>query len=624
MTTVRWTRLVAVTLLAAGCGSNLANNDGGGGGASGSAGTTGAGGRAGSSASGVGGTSAAAGTTGGAGTTGAAGAGAAAGTTGAAGGGAGTTGAGGGAGRGGTTGTGGTTGAAGTVGNAGSTGSAGTGGVPAAGHRVFQGDALVLTSGPACTMEAGATSDRWCAFFAPNPTNNGLSLFVVNVTQASRGVTVACGAPDPNCLRLTNNYYAGDLLDPPDPYHGALFQGDTLVYYDATTGTPFAWRPGLTEARSLYTRTQSTGDLLLCIPASRGTAVLCLRDLPLQASPMMYIQSEVLAGRVDGTTTPLLQPVENVISVNINDPQYDRFSYGFPVPGTPRIAWSSRATPTGPEILKTQEIGNDATRVTVASDVHYWQVAPDGSRWYWMSGVADATLAGTLQSAPFPGGAGPTTILADTLEFGFATPTRLVTVNTAGALSVIPDPVAAPGTSTSLDTGVLGMLRLSSQGHVAYYKNYLDSLQVTDLYVKKSDGTGACTISATNNVDYRLAQFSPDAGGLLWGQIATGEHGMYTRTADCSVTTVANNIALLGAVGNRAVLFGDMFNATEVTYALQFRDVLAGNTLGAGSTLLAGSVGSQDVAGPGPGPLIYTVNAPIASAGSVFVRAFSP
>jgi hypothetical protein len=621
MITIRWTRWLVVTLVAAGCGSNIANGDGGGGatgsaGSAGGAGATGAAGRGGSGGTGVGGATAAAGTTGAAG---AAGSAAAAGTTGAAGGGAGTTGAaGGGAGRGGTTGVAGSTGAAGTI------GAAGTGGVPAAGYRVFQGDALVVTSGPACTTEAGATSDRWCAFFAPNPTNNGLSLFVVNVTQASRGVTVACGAPDPNCLRLTNNYYAGDLLDPPDTYHGALFQGDTLVYYDATTGTPFAWRPGLTEARSLYTRTQSTGDILLCIPASRGTAVLCLRDLPLQASPMMYIQSEVLAGRVDGTTTPLLQPVENVISVNVNDPQYDRFSYGFPVPGTPRIAWSSRATPTGPEILKTQELGNDATRVTVASDVHYWQVSPDGARWYWLSGVADATLAGTLQSAPFPGGAGPTTILANTSEFVFATSTRLVAVTTTGALSVIPDPVGAPATSTSLDTGVLGMLRLSSQGHLAYYKSYFDTLQVTDLHVKKSDGTGACTISATNNVDYRLVQFSPDAGGLLWAQIATGEHGMYSRTADCGVTTVANNIALLGAVGNRAILFGDTFNVTDLTYSLHFRDVLAGSTLAAGATLLAGSVGSQDVAGPGPGPLIYTVNTPIPSAGSVFVRAFSP
>ena len=71
------------------------------------------------------------------------------------------------------------------------------------------------------------------------------------------------------------------------------------------------------------------------------------------------------------------------------------------------------------------------------------------------------------------------------------------------------------------------------------------------------------------------------------------------------------------------MLFGDTFNGTTLSYSLHFRDVLAGDNLAAGQTSIANSVGSYDVAGPGAGPLIFTINAGNASDG-VFVRAVAP
>src|SRR6185436_12298498 len=176
---------------------------------------------------------------------------------------------------------------------------------------------------------------------------------------------------------------------------------------------------------------------------------------------------------------------------------FAHFQPGFPVPGSNTVAWSSRATGTGPEILKMQTIGNDASRATVASNINNWSGSPDGTRWYWISALNETSGAGVLQSSPFPGGASPVAIAPTVLQYDFPTRTSLLVVNgdTAKSMVAFADPVGAPTASVSIDTGVIAFVALSKQGHAAYVKTVSTNAGGTtfsDLLVKKSDGTGAC------------------------------------------------------------------------------------------------------------------------------------
>src|SRR6185503_11848610 len=140
----------------------------------------------------------------------------------------------------------------------------------------------LLNAGPPCTFEAGATGDRWCGFFADTTTSPvSVELHVVNVTKAAAGVPITCGASDANCLKLAGASYQ-------DESHPEFFQGDTLVYYD-TTGTPFGWRPGMPEGRPLAVADSRTKDLSLCVAAIKGTAVTCLRVLPLDMQTVQNV-----------------------------------------------------------------------------------------------------------------------------------------------------------------------------------------------------------------------------------------------------------------------------------------------------------------------------------------------
>jgi len=159
---------------------------------------------------------------------------------------------------------------------------------------VFSGQqAALLDFGIPCTNEEGATSDRWCAFFTPSvsmPLN--AALFVIDVTKAAAGVAITCSATDPNCLKLTDSF--GE-----DENHPALFRGDTLVYYDSTTGTPLGWRPGMTAGKVLVTL-DADADAV-CTPSSKGSAISCLRLLPtaMQTDPSNTVLVDILAGHIE-------------------------------------------------------------------------------------------------------------------------------------------------------------------------------------------------------------------------------------------------------------------------------------------------------------------------------------
>jgi hypothetical protein len=499
------------------------------------------------------------------------------------------------------------------------TGGAGApdGGVVVGGAVVlFPGTSSLLDLGPSCTGEVGATGDRWCAFLSLSAaTGNTIDLYVVNVSRALAGTAISCGGSDPNCLLLTGSFAE------PDNLHAALFQGDTLVYFDGT-GTPWAWRPGMSAARRLVVASASTGDVLACQPSTKGTTVVCLRDLPTQTSTTL-IQSDLLAGRVDATADPPLARIDTVISANMADTDYTRFSIRFPAPGSGYVAWSSRATASGPEILKVQQVDSASSRVTVATDVHGWDVSPDGLRWYWLSKFNGMTSAGTLQTAPFPGGAGPTAVMANAVQFAFPSPTSLIALNASGTLAGVIDALGAPTRLTTIDSGVIGALAVSGQGRVAYVKNF-DGMSLTDLYVKKADGTGpVCTLSAAVDTAYTSFQFATGLDAAVWARSNAGAFdALYARLTDCTTAAVAPGVSALTPVADRAVMFLDQLDSTANTGSLRFRGVAAGGALGAGAaTLISDQVGSFDVAPASPPAVIYTVNAGGADDG-VYLRGF--
>jgi len=510
---------------------------------------------------------------------------------------------------------------AGSAGGAG--GTAGTSGPPMpSGTMVFQGDeAILLDLGPACTGEVGATGDRWCAFLV-GPDTAPRPLFVVNVTKAAAGTSITCGTTGANCLMLTATSAEDDL-------HPIGFQGDTLVYYDATA-TPFGWRPGMTAGRMLAVANPTTADVLACTPSSKGTAIVCLRDLPdaMQPDPANTLLSDVIAGKLDDAANPPLVKVDTVISANLADGDVPRFQMGFPVPGGNTVAWSARATAAGPEILKTQTLGAAIAPVTVASDVHNWTASPDGSRWYWMSQVSASTGAGILQDAPFPAGTSPVMISASAIQYDFPTPTSLLVLDTAMRLLGFADPVGAPTTLATGDTGVIAFLALSAQGHAIYVKkvsNTASGQTFTDLFVKKFDGTGACTLtSATDGFPFALF-FTPNSGGAIWVQATTAVLANYTRLSDCTKMQAAMNVAGIGAIGDRAVLFADTYDAVLGIASMKFRNIAAGNTLSADPAgQISGSVGTFAVVPSGTTDVItYSVNAGGNDDG-IYVRGFGP
>lgn len=477
----------------------------------------------------------------------------------------------------------------------------------------------MLFDGPACTAEVGATGDRWCGFVALSSANTR-NLFVVNVTKVAAGVTVDCGAPaDPNCLLLTPAL-GGDSADP--TLHGTLFQGDTLVYYD-TALAPHAWRPGMPAGRRLVDVSANL-DAVFCTPAPRGTAVICI-GLPAQQPDVSLVRADLLAGKADASASePLLAPLDAVIVSNTADRGgTQRFSFGFPrANGVDYLAWTSRASATGPEILRLQVVDDVTSRMVVASDVHRWDVSGDGTRWFWLSAI-DGFGVGTLQTARFPDGNAPVDVLPDVIEYGLprASGNAAVALTSASTMIAIADPAGAPASQLVLDTGVRTLLAFAAQGHVAFVKNFVGA-NFIDLHVRKPDGSGACAVDTSSGVPFASVHFAPDGGAVLWAKRKTsGFDGHYTRLADCTSMSLAPDVVALATIGGR-IIFMDGFDEAAGTGTMRFRNVVAGHALdGAAPTRIAGGVDTYAISGSAPGALVYTVNGATADDG-VYIRGF--
>jgi hypothetical protein len=476
-------------------------------------------------------------------------------------------------------------------------------GTPAPGTIIYQGaDAVLLGFGPSCTHEEGATGDRWCAFVAASPTTVGAAdLFVFNASRAAAGTPITCGlASEPNCLKLTADF----AEDPLEQLHVAFFQGDTLVYYDATA-TPFGWRPGMTAGRALAVADPTTADIIVCTPASKGTAILCLKNLPTQPNPNFTLR-DLLVGALDSATTPPLTKVDSLITSNTNDGGLSRFQFQF-LPDGQSVVWSTRMTATGPEILKMQRVGDDASRTMIGSDIHAWGAAPDGSHWTWLTQLATSG-AGTLQSAEFPVVGGRVANASAVAQWDFIKERAVVFVTTQMAMSAISEPLTAPMTTTAIDTGVVGFSAISPQGDIAYAKTYDSAADLADIHVKRWDSAAAaCTLSPTATGLYYVFFFTRAGGGAAWARrVGNLFELLYTSFADCSTKQIAAPGAIyIDAASDHAIAYLE----DGATGSLSFRPLTGGSAPVLGEpTFVASQVGSVTTVATAPGGLVYSVN----------------
>lgn len=471
------------------------------------------------------------------------------------------------------------------------------------GVRVFGGKAVMLPDGPPCTSEIGAEGDRWCGFLAVSSTGRD-DLYVVNVSAVIAGVPVTCGEADPNCLLLAQEVIANG-----NSSRWIYFGGDTLVYYDATL-TPRIWRPGMESGR-LLAELPASGEIIGCAPAGRGTALACL-ELPAALEEIGVFTADLYVGTADAESEPLLAPIDHVIIGNnstFNGVQ--RFNSSFPTEGY--IAWSSPDDIEHPDVLKLARADDLESTVTVTSDVQAWGVSPDASRWQWV------TPYGVLQTAPFPDAAETTDLLSDVRDYGVSESGALVALTTAADLVSVPDAAGAPDDELVLDQGAQTLLGLSAHDYVSYAKHVFNK-KTFDLFVSNLDGRAPCTLEESVNVPFSSLSFSNGGDALLWAlNTPDGYEAFVTNLDDCSTASVSPDVAVLGWVDDRTVVFVDEFDPTTASGSMRFRRTTAQGVLERGGpSLVAEHVTTNATTGS---TLLYTVKAGGDDDG-VYVRTF--
>jgi hypothetical protein len=458
-------------------------------------------------------------------------------------------------------------------------GNAGTGGLAApmaaATSKLIvpAGATLIGTGDNSCTNQDPAPGDRWCAFTRPGTTLGFNELWVINVTKAAAAATtpgaaaVKCDTTDANCLRLSTGLYE----DFTDGFTLNEFDGDTLIFYeepsraqDGFVGVIRAWRPGWTDTRKLTT---DTG--LACAGHKTSASVLCLENIFVDAAETIQTV-DLHAGVLTDASGPLLPKVDSVITRAKIDPAGVQKWHVDLSPDGASVGWSSRATPDGPEILKVQRIGDDASRKKVAENISEWSISRDGARWLWLSQFNYSTTgapSGTLQSAVFPDGSDVKTLAETVGEFASSGAKSIIfrskMNNFSGDLLLMPDR-DVPATVSMLDQGVAFIFDFTKDaGRVVYTKN-VEELQtfgvpVFDIYAVANDGKRPCTMAATA-IGFLQPDLITSGEVSAWGRLnsVSGEvEGVYSNLTTCTTKKYANEILSWTPVGSEGYVYLD-------------------------------------------------------------------
>jgi hypothetical protein len=495
--------------------------------------------------------------------------------------------------------------------------------VPGVGSQlVVPGSAFLVGSGSnSCTNQVPAPGDRWCAYAMPNASFGTVDLWVINASKAAAGTAINCAAgSDPNCLRLTTNLF----VDPQFGIRVHSFDGDTLIYqaetgptYDATNGFGFVgpvygWRPGWAGARKL---TSDSG--VICQGHATVEAAICFenRDSTTVSGQTSY---DLHAGPLPGDGGAPLPKVDTLlITADADVVGVKKFGYGFS-PAGDYVAWSARPTATGLETLKVLKLGDPAPTM-VAEDVTLWMVSPDSTRWYWLKSFnydVNGATSGTLQMAPFPGGASPMTLAPAVGDFDRAGAKGLIfrdgLASGSGVLKLIAD--TDNPSVTTLDSGVLAVVDVSKDGTRAIYSRSMDPVfGEFDLYASTSVAGATpshCTMAGMPTTP-SLGTFLDTGSGALWVDLdpQTGAaSGKFTDIASCATSTFAADIAPVWfPIAGEGYVYGDNspdFSDMTLRYAK-----LSGAALPMGTSIQTHANLVFAPLLPALSAVVYTVNA---------------
>jgi hypothetical protein len=171
-----------------------------------------------------------------------------------------------------------------------------------------------------------------------------------------------------------------------------------------------------------------------------------------------------------------------------------------------------------------------------------------------------------------------------------------------------------------LDTGVLGVIALGAQGHLAYVKDFDFVFSLVDLFVRKFDGTGpTCSLDLRTEVPFvsgLAPRFLPSGGALLWSRVTNLDTtddrliaaGKFTSLSDCGTATVGTDVVTMGPLGDEAISVSDSYDGSSGT--LRVRGVAPGGMmLAPGDATLVQTRASASLSlYPFLHALLYTVN----------------
>ena len=437
---------------------------------------------------------------------------------------------------------------------------------------IVGGNVNLIGSGTdTCTNQVPPSGDRWCGFAKLSTDLVDYELWVVNVTKVSQGVTVTCnsGVADPNCLRLSTSLY----VDPTSGFRVDGFDGDTLTYSEVPSsstggfvGNIFAWRPGFTAPRNL------TGNVgMVCNGHALTKAAVCIQNPVPDPTQQFVHTAELHAGILDDVGTPLPLVDTLILVGSMAEATAGVQKWGAKLtPDGKSIAWSTRTTDTGTEDLKWQNVGDATSRVPVASNVSQWVVSSDSKKWFWLSAFnysSTGAPSGTLQSAPYPGGAAPVTIAAGVGDFneagtGLSYRTQITTDTGVGNLMLAPDR-DTPAAVTMLDQGVAFVFEVTADGtRATYTKNVqqpASNVFLFDLWLSGAAGAAPCALTATATA-FLPPRFLSAGDIVAWGrynQLTQEIQGVDTTTSNCTTRTFASDLFSLTPVGDEGYVFLD-------------------------------------------------------------------
>jgi hypothetical protein len=404
--------------------------------------------------------------------------------------------------------------------------------------------------------------DRWCVFALPSADGKATSLWVIDVTAASRGEVPVCDGTSPRCLQLTSNLWvAGAVVGATYPYSDQ-FDGDTLIYYaDAVSGPNesfkgpiHAWRPGWTSGRVI---SSSTG--FLCFGHRQAPVATCVDDMV--GDPMKPDSVRLSAGRLDDTTSGPLPVVGTVHPILSNGAFV--FQLGFDRSGA-HFAYSSGDPDPAVGSLHTIAVGQvGMTEPTVAvTDVIGWEVAHDDRKVYVLRGQREDAA---FLTADFPAGGGEVPIeshVGDFLLLGDTAVDRGVIYlsdlgHDRGALHLLRDR-SMPATALTVFTysGVLEGVHVSPD---LRFTAWLD--EGFTGRVVPHDGSDPCVLNATRGADVFEPLFLDDAGLVFWNEAQADSDrrdGFFGPPDRCKERVkFSEGIDLYFPIGNRGLVFTD-------------------------------------------------------------------